>query len=130
MKEIDKILNSLDEFAGYLVDENVGARYIDALSDLEAAIYKHESDSELLDSEIVKETLAEYAHEAWSGWMKYLFDKSMHNFGAAIIPAWAVKRWSRQMSTKYSELPEKEKESDRKEASSIINLIKQAIKKG
>jgi len=49
MKEIDKILNSLDEFAGYLVDENVGARYIDALSDLEAAIEKHESDSELLD---------------------------------------------------------------------------------
>ena len=43
MKEIDKILNSLDEFAGYLVDENVGARYIDALSDLEAAIEKHES---------------------------------------------------------------------------------------
>ncbi len=27
----------------------------------------------------MREKLAEYAHEAWSGWMRYLFEKSERN---------------------------------------------------
>lgn len=60
---------------------------------------------------------AAIAHEQWSGWMKYLFEKSTQNAdGTVTIPKWAVDRWTRQMNTPYVELPESEKESDRIEA--------------
>jgi len=75
------------------------------------------------------ECLAEYAHDAWSKWMKYLFSKTIDYVpgkiqaeeGAVIIPKWAVDRWKRQMNTHYADLSENEKESDREEARKIIN---------
>ena len=73
----------------------------------------------------MKEKLAEFAHEQWSGWMKYLFEKSSQNpDGTMTIPKWAVERWSRQMNTKYSDLSEVEKESDRIEADKMIEIFK------
>jgi hypothetical protein len=73
----------------------------------------------------MREKLAEFAHCQWSGWMKYLFEKCEigHN-GTMIIPAWAVARWTRQMNSKYNELCELEKDSDRKEADGMIDVIK------
>ena len=72
----------------------------------------------------MKEQLAEFAHEQWSGWMKYLFSKcSMNQDGTATIPAWAVERWKRQIRTPYRDLPENEKESDRKEADKVLAII-------
>ena len=69
----------------------------------------------------LKEDLAGYAHEAWSGWMKYLFDCSVkQSNGTVVIPKWNVERWERQMNTDYNNLPENEKESDRKEAEEMI----------
>jgi len=74
----------------------------------------------------MREKLAEYAHEAWSGWMRYLFEKSERNSdGTVTIPAWAVARWTRQMNTPYADLPENEKESDREEADKIIAILQQ-----
>ncbi len=78
------------------------------------------------------ERLAEYAHRAWSGWMKYMFDKSIPykpgnvqaEEGALIIPKWAVERWTRQMNTKYEDLPESEKASDRKEADEMLAIMR------
>lgn len=67
------------------------------------------------------EVLAAYAHNAWSGWMVYLFGKSKKNEdGTVTIPMWAVERWERQASSKYNQLPEEEKASDRKEAKEIL----------
>lgn len=75
-------------------------------------------------SDTARETLAEYAHDAWSGWMKYLFEKSTKNAdGTVTIPQWAVERWERQMNTPYSELPETEKASDRKEADEMLAIM-------
>ena len=72
----------------------------------------------------LREPLAEYAHSAWSGWMRYLFSKCTTNDdGTATIPAWAVERWRRQSSTTYADLPEDEKKSDRKEADEIIEIV-------
>lgn len=77
-----------------------------------------------------REALARYAHEAWSGWMKYFFSKC--EGGGTVdgvepipvtIPGWAVERWQRQMNTPYAELPEAEKESDRVEADKMLAII-------
>ena len=73
--------------------------------------------------ELAREKLADYAHAAWSGWMKYMFSKSTKDgSGLVMIPASLVERWTRQMNTPYTELPENEKESDRLEADRMIEI--------
>lgn len=75
-------------------------------------------------NQTVREALAEYAHEAWSGWMRYLFRKCNRNSdGSVAIPSWAADRWTRQMHTPYTELPEFMRESDRAEADKMIAII-------
>lgn len=70
------------------------------------------------------ELLSEYAHDAWAGWMRYLFSKSTINAdGTVTIPKWAVERWRRQIGTKYSDLSDSEKMSDRKEAETILSIV-------
>jgi uncharacterized membrane protein YvbJ len=72
----------------------------------------------------MKEDLANYAHDAWAGWMRYLFEKSTENTdGTVTIPKWAVDRWKRQMITPYIELPEEEKQSDREEADIMMEIF-------
>ena len=73
----------------------------------------------------VREKLAYYAHDAWSGWMRYMFEKmSINEDGTATMPKWAVDRWTFQMEKTYDELPDEMKESDRHEADRIIAIIK------
>jgi len=69
------------------------------------------------------ELLAAYAHEAWAGWMKYLFSRCMEVDGHLVIPPSLVKRWKRQMATPYDGLPEAEKDSDRAEAIKIQRIF-------
>jgi len=72
----------------------------------------------------LREGLAEYAHDAWAGWMKYMFEKgTLNEDGTYTMPAWAVMRWQRQANTPYAELPEEEKESDRLEADRMIEIM-------
>ena len=72
----------------------------------------------------VDERLAAYAHEAWVGWMRYLFYRSQKkDDGSMVIPADLVERWERQMNTAYVDLPEAEKQSDRVEALKIMKII-------
>lgn len=72
-----------------------------------------------------RDRLAVYAHNAWAGWMNYLFEKSAANpDGTVTIPAWAVTRWQRQARTAYADLPETEQASDLAEADKMIGLIK------
>ena len=72
----------------------------------------------------MREELAEYAHDAWAGWMKYLFEKSILNAdGTVTIPNWAVIRWRRQMNTQYKALPEGDKELDRQEADKMLAIL-------
>lgn len=81
----------------------------------------------------LREALAAYAHEAWSGWMKYMVSKIKFTSQRALsqegeVQMWLSNglrhRWQRQMNTSYEELPESEKESDRKEADRIIQIFK------
>ena len=72
----------------------------------------------------IKEQLAEYAHYQWSGWMRYLFGKGEFNEdGTWTMPKWAVERWTRQMNAEYKDLSEEEKDSDRKEAEGMLNIL-------
>ena len=72
----------------------------------------------------VIEPLAEYAHKAWSGWMRYMFSKATDNLdGTVTIPESLVSRWKRQMNTDYADLPETEKVSDRTEAEMIVKTL-------
>ena len=71
----------------------------------------------------IREALAAYAHTAWSGWMKYLFEQCfLHGPGHTVITSYFVERWQRQMNTEYADLPESEKESDRKEADQMLQI--------
>ncbi len=78
----------------------------------------------------IRERVADLCHKQWSGWMEYLFSKCFAEVGQfdretgnLVIPGWAVKRWRRQMKTSYTDLPEEEKESDRKEADRFFALL-------
>ena len=76
----------------------------------------------------MREGLAALAHQMWSGWMQYLFEKCILNEdGTATLPAWAVERWQRQAGTAYDNLPEDEKESDRQEADKMIKTFQGAL---
>jgi hypothetical protein len=84
---------------------------------------EYEEDEE--DNEVLHEDLAELAHEQWSGWMEYLFSKCvMNKDGTAIIPKWAVDHCQAQIKTTFEDLSESEKESSRKEAEKMLEIMK------
>lgn len=60
------------------------------------------------------EKLAELEHNQWIHWTKYMLDNLTDE---------NIKRWRRQIETPYSELSEKEKESDRSWAKKVLNII-------
>ncbi len=84
----------------------------------------------------LQEQLAELAHDQWSGWMEYLFDKCIDykpgkvqaEEGAVVIPKWAVERWVRQAGTKYCDLSSLEQDSDRAEADKFLAVFRTASK--
>ena len=70
------------------------------------------------------EKLADAEHNGWAHWQKYLHSKCVANEdGSLTIPAELVERWTRQINTPYSELTEKEKESDRNQVRLIERYI-------
>lgn len=72
----------------------------------------------------LREHLADVQHQIWSHWMKYLFNCCVLNEdGSMTIPADKVSRWQRQMITPYSQLTEKERESDRHQADKVIAVV-------
>lgn len=75
------------------------------------------------DNDATMERLAAYAHEAWAGWMKYMFSKCEDVEDGMMIPGSLVNRWRRQCEAKYAELPENEKMSDRKEAAVMLAIF-------
>jgi hypothetical protein len=85
----------------------------------------------LFDDPKLLELLSDLEHDRWSRWMRYLFGQCDSIYSAsmegAVIPDWAVERWSRQMETPYALLSGQEKESDRKEARNTLVLLKKYL---
>ncbi len=78
----------------------------------------------------LREVLANLCHEQWSGWMKYLFEKGTFNIdGTWTMPAWAVERWTLQVSTSYDQLSEDEQDSDLAEAEKFVAVLVDLVNK-
>lgn len=61
------------------------------------------------------EDLASAMHDNWAHWMNYMFkNMSPEN----------LDRWKTQSQTKYQDLPEDQKPSDRRAAQELINRLK------
>lgn len=109
------------------IDRNKVIKQIDVWLKQVGNVAQPDACPQLYDAEATREKLASYAHKQWSGWMDYLFSKCVNpieaDTGTVIIPKWAVERWKRQIETPYEELSEPEKESDRKEADGMLEII-------
>jgi hypothetical protein len=63
---------------------------------------------------IVVEIEAEKLHNIWSHWMGYIFEVgNLDSDGNIVLNKDLVDRWKIQKETKYDDLTEEEKESDR-----------------
>lgn len=79
---------------------------------------------------------ADIEHDRWAKWQKYFFSKCQikpqsevggmdDRYVYLALPKDLYERWNRQIETKYSDLSEQEKESDRVEVRKYIPLIEE-----
>jgi hypothetical protein len=74
------------------------------------------------------EQLAAVEHERWSHWQRYVHSKCVRQpDGSLLLPAGLVARWEKQIDTKYAELDEQERESDREQVRKYLPLIASAL---
>ncbi|PPU49071.1 hypothetical protein XdyCFBP7245_22480 [Xanthomonas dyei] len=74
----------------------------------------------------LREELAAIEHERWAHWQSYMHSKCDRQDGvpgALVIPAELVGKWERQASLAFSELGEKERESDREQVDRYLPFI-------
>jgi len=78
-----------------------------------------------LSIEEVREILAAAIHDQWAHWTKYFLNAlEIDSFSNQNQPL--VERWQRQINTPYSQLSEREKNSDREFADKFIKIVKLA----
>ena len=76
----------------------------------------------------ILEDLAKIEHERWSHWQRYMHSKCVQQSdGSLLIPSDLVSQWERQIATPYSELTEREKDSDREQVKKYLPTILDAI---
>lgn len=74
------------------------------------------------------EQLAAVEHERWSHWQRYVHTKCVRQpDGSLLLPADLVARWEKQIDTKYAELDDQERESDREQVRKYLPLIASAL---
>lgn len=74
-----------------------------------------------------REALADLSHDIWAHWMEYMFGQGTFNDdGTWTMPAEKVDRWNRQVITRYADLSEQERESDRHQADKILAVLRQS----
>lgn len=78
--------------------------------------------------EKLKETLAKIEHQRWSDWQSWCHKVLRENCPSKKLEK-VLKRWDKQIATPYSELSEKEKDSDRKQVDRYWELIAQELKR-
>jgi hypothetical protein len=74
------------------------------------------------------EQLAAIEHERWSHWQRYMHNKAVRQHdGSLLLPPDLVARWEKQIETKYVDLTETEKESDREQVRKYLPVIVSAL---
>ena len=74
------------------------------------------------------ERLAALEHERWSHWQRYMHSKGIRQpDGSLLLPAEFVTRWENQIATKYQDLSDEQKESDREQVRKYLPLIASCI---
>jgi len=77
------------------------------------------------------EALAACEHESWSKWAKYELDaiveEQNRRHGVTFENLDCVQRWRRQINTRYDNLSDSEKESDRKVVREKLSLYRPAF---
>ncbi len=90
------------------------------------------------ERDVLREGLADAAHQAWIKWMAPLASKvgsadtrgiSGETFHTGMLPEALVDLWRRQMATPYSELSPKEQKSGLHQADLYIHVMLYAIHK-
>lgn len=77
------------------------------------------------------EQLAAIEHERWSHWQRYVHGQCVRQpDGSLLVPAHLVERWERQIHTKYADLDDHERESDREQVRKYLPLIAAALEAG
>ena len=73
------------------------------------------------------ELFAEKAHDVWAKWMDHFLTRYCDMYNVIdethiriVIPTVDIKRWKRQVTLRYKDLTEEEKESDRKVAKEVF----------
>jgi len=74
------------------------------------------------------EKLANIEHDIWINWQKYLHSRLEPVYKGKtllgyILPPALVENWERQINTKYEDLTEKEKDSDREQVARYTDII-------
>ena len=73
----------------------------------------------------LREKLAAIEHERWADWQRYIHSVSDMKASSLNIPMGYASRWDRQINTPYSELSEREKQSDREQVDRYWHLVKE-----
>lgn len=84
----------------------------------------------VLGWEDLREKLADIEHQRWADWQKYVHSKCNGDVDTDYesIPRELYNRWERQIKTPYSELTEKERDSDREQVDRYLPILKSFIK--
>jgi hypothetical protein len=75
------------------------------------------------------EILAAIEHERWSHWQRYVHSHAIRQQdGSLVIPSELVKRWEKQMETKYEDLTNEERESDREQVRRYLPILEKYLR--
>ena len=81
-----------------------------------------------MNKETLMEYLANLEHERWSNWQAYVHNLCIKNDdGSLTIPKEYVEHWNYEINTKYEDLPENIKNSDRKEVYKRIPILENLL---
>lgn len=82
----------------------------------------------VLESGELVDELAAMEHERWAHWQRYVHDRcDRQQDGSLVIPADLAARWDAQIETRYVELTEREKDSDREQVRRYLPVIIDAL---
>lgn len=105
--------------------ERYGKRtYLCPICQCGCSVHEVVESEEVGGEETLLEVLSNIEHERWARWQKYLHSLCHRvSDGSLIIPSDSVAHWEKLINTKYKDLPEISKESDRKEARITLSLL-------